>query len=515
MATQTDLHTPLRHDAPAADREHHEPPGRAPDAPPASTQVPPGTEDGGVPKGAWLGLIVVILASVMDLLDSTIAQTAAPAIRSELGGSFTDLEWITAAYTLSMSVGLLVGGRLGDLFGRSRVVLVGMAAFAGASLVCALAPSITALIAGRALQGAIGAAMLPQGFGLMRELFGDAHQRKAFAVFGPVMGLTAVAGPVVGGGLVDLNLFDWGWRTIFLVNLPLAAGAILLGLRHLPKNRPAVAGGRIDAPSIGIAGAGTFALVFPLVQGRELGWPAWSVAMAVGGLVLLILFGLRQVRLSRRDGRSPLVEPSILARRGYVMGLALVVCFIGAMTGMVLVFNVMFQNGLGFSPLGAGVATLAIPAAAILGSIASSATLERLGRTTIHIGTATMAAGLGITALVLHARGGDLSAWDVALPLTVTGFGMGMVFVPMFDVILAGVRPEQLGSAAGLLEAVQQFSMALGIAVVGTVLFHVLGDAHSPAAFVSAADHAILVAIAFLVAAFTVTWWLPRHARQG
>jgi hypothetical protein len=174
----------------------------------------------------------------------------------------------------------------------------------------------------------------------------------------------------------------------------------------------------------------------------------------------------------------------------------------------------MLQAGLGFSPLGAGVATIAIPVAAIFGSITSSVTLERLGRTTILIGTATMAAGLVAADLVLRSRGGDLSAWDLAGPLALTGFGMGMVFVPMFDVILAGVEPRQLGSASGLLETIQQLGMSVGIAVVGTVLFGALGSGQGAAAFVSSADHALLVAVAFLVAAFAVTWWLPRHARS-
>jgi predicted MFS family arabinose efflux permease len=230
---------------------------------------------------------------------------------------------------------------------------------------------------------------------------------------------------------------------------------------------------------------------------------------------VLGFFGRRQARLARgaRAGRSPLVDPSVLERRAYLSGLVLVLCFIGAMGGMILVFNVMLQAGLGFTPLGSGVATIAIPVAAIFGSITSSATLARLGRTTIHIGTATMAVGLLIADLVLRSQGGALSAWDIAGPLALAGFGMGMVFVPMFDVILAGVEPRQLGSASGLLETIQQLGMSLGIAVVGTVLFGVLGQGHGPAAFVRSADHALLVAVCFLVAAFTVTWWLPRHAR--
>src|SRR5580658_2449792 len=189
-------------------------------------------------RGLCLGFLVVLASSVMDLLDSTIAQTAAPAIRRDLGGTYADLEWITAAYTLAMSATLMLGSRLGDAFGRRRVLLVGIAGFVIASVLCALAPSAASLIAARALQGAIGAIMVPQGFGLIRELFGEEGQQRAFGVFGPVMGLAAVLGPLIGGGLVNLDLLGSGWRAIFFVNVPLGLAAIAIGLRYLPCNPP-------------------------------------------------------------------------------------------------------------------------------------------------------------------------------------------------------------------------------------------------------------------------------------
>jgi EmrB/QacA subfamily drug resistance transporter len=464
------------------------------------------------PRAVWLGFLVILAAAVMDLLDSTIAQTAAPAIRADLGGSYAQLEWISAAYTLAMAVTLLLGGRLGDLFGRRRVLLLGIGGFAAASALCALAPSPGTLVAARALQGGLAAIMVPQCFGLIRELFGDEGQRKAFAVFGPVMGLAAVAGPLVGGGLVDLDLLGSGWRSIFLVNVPLSIAAIIAGRRFLPRTAPAAPDGTIDPASVALAMVGGVALVYPLIQGREQGWPAWSFAVLAGGVLTLGAFGALQARRARQ-GRSPLVEPSVLHRRAYVAGLAVVLGFIGAMGGMLLALNVMFQTGLGFTPLASGVATVAIPITAIGGSITSSILLARLGRTTMHIGLATMAVGLVIVDLVLRSAGADLSAWPLAAPLALTGFGMGMVFVPMFDVILAGVAPEELGSASGLLEAVQQLAMSLGIAIVGTVLFDTLGTGHGASAFVGATDHALLVAVGFLLAAWSAVWWLPRQAR--
>jgi EmrB/QacA subfamily drug resistance transporter len=463
---------------------------------------------------AWLGFLVVLAASVMDLLDSTIAQTAAPAIRRDLGGSYADLEWISAAYTLAMAVMLLLGSRLGDVLGRRRVLLVGIGGFVAASVLCSLAPSPDALIAGRALQGAVAAIMVPQGFGLIRELFGDEGQQKAFGVFGPVMGLAAVTGPLVGGGLVNLDLLGTGWRAIFLVNVPLGLAAIAAGRRFLPRSAPTAPGLRLDAPSVTLAMVGGFALVYPLIQGREHGWPVWSFALLAAGVITLTAFGVLQAR-RKRQGLAPLVEPSILKRRAYVAGLAVVLGFIGAMGGMMIALNVMFQTGLGLTPLACAVATVAIPVTAIAGSITSSALLAKIGRTTMHIGIVVMAIGLIVVDLVMRSAGGSLTAWDLAGPLAITGFGMGMVFVPMFDVILAGVAPHEIGSASGLLESIQQLAMSIGIAAVGTVLFGSLGHGRSPVAFVGASDHALLLAVGVLVAACAAVFWLPKHARAA
>ena len=243
--------------------------------------------------------------------------------------------------------------------------------------------------------------------------------------------------------------------------------------------------------------------------GRE-----WSFALLAAGAVILIAFAALQASRARR-GRAPLVEPSILRRRPYVAGLAVVTGFIGAMGGMMIALNVMYQAGLGFSPLACGVATIAIPIAAIDGSITSSALLSRIGRSTMHIGVVTMALGLLVVDVVLRTASGGVSAWQLTGPLAITGYGMGMVCVPMFDVILAGVLPHELGSASGLLESIQQLAMSLGIAAVGTVLFDRLGSGRGAVAFVGAADHALLVAIAFLLAAAAAIFWLPKHARQA
>jgi hypothetical protein len=284
------------------------------------------------------------------------------------------------------------------------------------------------------------------------------------------------------------------------------------GRRFLPRTRPATPEARPDGLSIALAMLGGVALVYPLIKGREQGWPAWAFTMLGGGIVILLAFAALQSRRARQ-GRSPLVEPAILRRRPYVAGLAVVIGFIGAIGGMMISVNVMYQLGLGFTPLGCAVATIAIPLAAIAGSITSSALLTKLGRTTMHIGIVLMGVGLVVVALVLRSANGPISAWDLAGPLAITGYGMGMVFVPMFDVILAGVPHKEVGSAAGLLESVQQLAMSVGIAVVGSMLFDQLGNGHGPLAFMGAASDALLVSVAFLLAACAAVFWLPKHAR--
>ncbi len=204
----------------------------------------------------------------MDLLDATITQTAAPAIRHDLSGNYADLEWITAAYTLAMATMLMVGSRLGDMFGRRRVLLISIAGFVGASMLCAAAQSIGALIAARVLQGAIGAMMVPQGFGLIRELFGDEGQQQAFGIFGPVMGLASIAGPLVGGGLVNLNLAGSSWRAIFFANVPLGLAALAVGWRHLPRNGVTHPDAKLDLISVGLVVAASFGLVYPADPGE-------------------------------------------------------------------------------------------------------------------------------------------------------------------------------------------------------------------------------------------------------
>nr|BFE77042.1 hypothetical protein GCM10020092_103430 [Actinoplanes digitatis] len=304
----------------------------------------------------WVALFVILAVEVMDLLDSLVTTIAGPVIRAELGGSLSLIQWLGAVYTLSMAIGLLTGGRLGDIYGRRRMFIIGAAGFTLASLLCALAWSPGVLIGARAVQGLFGALMLPQGLGMIKQMFSPSEQAKAFGAFGPVMGLGAVGGPILASWLVDADYFGTGWRMIFLINLPLGIFAVVGAFKFLPEFRSERTP-RLDLAGVALAAVGAFLLLFPLVQGRELDWPAWVFVMLALGVMLFGIFGVYESRRERR-GLDPLVTPSLFRKRAFTGGLLLGLFFFAALIGTGLVFTLYLQVGLGYSPLKAGLTTL-------------------------------------------------------------------------------------------------------------------------------------------------------------
>ena len=458
----------------------------------------------------WIAFSAALMASMMDLLDATIAQTAAPAIRADLGGSYASLQWITATYTIAMAVGLLTGGRLGDMFGRKRVLVGAAGGFTLASLACGLAPSMEALLVARVVQGAVGAAMVPQVFGMIRELFAPEDMGKAFGILGPVAGLSAVAGPVLSGLLVDADILGTGWRSIFLVNLPVGAFVVLAGAKYLPSVAPTLTSRRLDGAGMGLAAAGTFLLIYPLVQGHELGWPTWTLAMLAASLPVLAGFGVHQLRRNRAS-RPSLVETSVFARRSYVSGLGFAIVFISVMSGLGITLGILMQVGLGWTPLEASLASAPFALGAFAGSAVGGMTMHKLGRKVLQAGLVFMAAGLVGLFAALEAAGSGVGGWDFTAPLTTAGIGLGMVFVPMFDIVLGDVEHHEMGSASGVLQSIQALGMALGVAVIGTIYFGALGEGTD---FVAAAQVTTVVTAGLAVLAFAIAFLLPRHARE-
>jgi EmrB/QacA subfamily drug resistance transporter len=470
----------------------------------AVNQVP-GAED--VFPRRWVGLAAILAATLMNLLDSTVTTLAAPSIQLQLGGPSSTLQWLAAGYTLALAVGLLVGGRLGDMFGRKRVFMVGVAGFVAASIACAFAWSPSSLIGARAVQGAFGAVMIPQCFGLIRDMFGR-DMGKAFAAFGPAIGLATIVGPVVGGLLIEWDLFGLGWRSIFAINIPLGAVAAYVGTKVLPAAEPTARGERLDGVGAAIAALAMVLLVYPLVAGHEAGWPAWTfVALAAA----VPVFGAFVVQQRRRAaaGRPGLVELSIFAKRSYVSGVAFVVAFFGSCVGFGLAVGLFLQLGLGYDALGASLTQLTWPVGAFVGTAVGATLREKLGRTILHLGLSIMAVGLVGLYLVFAP---DAGFWTLAAPMFAYGAGMGMIFIPLYDIIVADLADHEVGSASGVLESFQQLGASLGVAVLGTVFFSVVGA--DLASYVDAAKVVTVLAGVLTAAAFAIAFWLPRRVRE-
>ncbi|MFI0407746.1 MFS transporter [Actinomadura sp. 3N508] len=479
--------------------------------------TPPGTASS--PR-RWLGLSAVLAATLLNLLDSTVVNVAAPAIRADLGGSYSALQWMAAGYTLALAVALLTGGRLGDMFGRKPVLLVGAAGFVATSVACAFAWSPESLIAARVAQGLCAAVMIPQGFGLIRDLFGAKDIGKAFALFGPVIGLATILGPVVAGLLVDADLLGTGWRAIFLINIPVGAYALVVGARVLPSpvrsRGHADRSGGLDVTGMLLGGLGMSMLVYPLVQGRELGWPVWSLAMLAGSVPVLAAFALHQLGRTRR-GRTPLVRLTVFASRSYSSGVLFVVVFFGLITGFSLAVGLFLQLGLGYTPLAASLAMSSWAIGAFAGSAFSGMTMNSLGRKILHIGLGMMLAGLVALYAVFESAGTGLGGWHLVAPLLLFGAGMGMIFVPLFDIIVAGIADHEVGSGSAALESIQQLGASLGIAILGTVFFGAIGTPvaghFDPSAALEAAKRVAELTLALTAVAFLVAFLLPRRAR--
>ena len=459
---------------------------------------------------AWLVLVVVIVAELMDLIDTSVANLAGPSIRADLGGGPMTLQWVLSAYTAAFALGLVTSGRLGDLIGRRRLFQLGLAGFTLASLACGLAPSAGFLIVARLFQGLFGSVMIPQGLALVKIVFPPEHLRKALMPFGPIMGLAMVGGPILAGWLLHLDLFGSQWRSIFLINVPFGVLAAALGWWVLPRHSGEDRTARLDLRGVGLLTAGSALLIVPLIQGRDLGWPAWTYGMLAAALVA---FGLFVVSERRSD--HPVITRSLFGKRGFVVGLLIVGGFYASLSAFVLVVNLLLQSGLGWTPLHTGFALIPWAAGTAVATLLSGAVLaEKLGRTGLHLGLALTVVGLlGLWWTCAH-WGDALTLGTLAPALLVTGFGSGLLFIPLFDFILGDATAEEVGTGAGVLNAAQQFAGAIGVAALGTVFFARVGGPADPAYF-AAAELVFGVCAGLCVLVLALVGLLPKHSQQA
>src|SRR5580704_9923124 len=436
--------------------------------------------DEGVDPRRWLTLIILLLAAFMNLLDVSIVNIAIPSIQRDLHASYADLQWALAGYTLAYALVLITGGRLGDTFGRKRLFLIGVAGFTIMSALCGAATGPGMLIGCRVAQGAMGAIMVPQVLAVIQVIFPPRERIKALAGFGVTAGLGTVSGPLLGGLLIQHNLFGLGWRPIFLINVPVGviafAAAAVLVRESRAANPP-----RLDPVGVGLISAALLLLLYPLVEGRQLGWPLWTYASMAVSLPVFAAFVLYERAKARRDG-SPLVELSLFRERGFSVGMAIAVAFFLGIASFGLVLTLFLQLGLGFTPLHAGLTFLPFSIGVLLSSGAAARLAPRFGRGVTMAGALIIAAGTGSLIGIVHHYGVGVSTWDLVPGLVAAGIGLGAVIAPLADIVLDRVPAQHAGSASGLFNTGLQLGNSIGIALIGVIFFGLLGTQSASAA---------------------------------
>jgi EmrB/QacA subfamily drug resistance transporter len=478
----------------------------------AATRVDAAAGADGYPR-RWAMLPVILIAMFMAGFDIWAVNVAAPSLQRDLHVSDAALQLIVGGYAFMYASGMVTGGRLGDLFGYKRLFMIGVVTFALASLACGLAPSAGLLVVFRLVQGLTGAVMVPQVVALITATFPARERSKALGYYGATMGLGFVSGQILGGGLIQANIFGLGWRAIFLVNVPVGIIALIVAAIVVPKAR-GLRKPRLDPlGAVGVSGGLALALV-PLTLGRDEGWPVWtwvSLALALPVLAATVAW---ERRLTRTGG-DPLLNLSLFRDRAFSAGLLLNFAALFFFGSFMFVLTLLLQSGLGLSPLHAGIVNLPLALTFIAMTLLGPRVAARLGPRSITLGAVAAIAGALVLALTAAHYGGHLTGWETAPGTALIGIGQGLMVPSLMSAVLSHVRPQQAGAAAGVLTTTQQFSIASGVAVIGAVFYEVIGGAPTRASFVTGLTVVAWVDVALLVIAAALTFLLPRTRGAG
>ncbi|MEY9858953.1 EmrB/QacA subfamily drug resistance transporter [Catenulispora sp. GAS73] len=447
-----------------------------------------------------LTLLVLLAGIFMTTLDIFIVNVAIPATQRDLHASPAAIQWIVAGYGLTVAAGVITAGRLGDMFGRRRMYALGMALFTAASAACGMAPTAGILIASRVVQG-VGAALLsPQTLAIIGTAFEGAKRVRAFTAYALAMGLAAVFGQLIGGVLIDLNFSGLGWRSCFLINVPVGAVALTLVPRAVPESRAEGARTRLDVPGVVMVSGALVATVLPLIQGQSQGWPLWTWLSFGAALVLFGAFGWYQGRLAAAQ-KSPLIDPALFRSKGFTRGIIAQIVFWTGQGSFFLIFALYLQIGRGLDALHAGLVFTAIGIGYLLTSMVAQKLTARLGRQTAAVGTLLMAVSLVDLIVTLHLTGTHGSLLWTIPALVGDGAGMGLAIGPLAAGAMGRVAPHHTGAASGVVSTVMQVGGAVGVAVIGIVFYSALGSSTTPAAYTHAftAGLELLVGVAVAV----------------
>src|SRR5579872_683660 len=423
----------------------------------------------------WLAYGVALIGVFMTLLDATIVNVAIAPIERSLNSGYSAVAWVLAGYALAFGLLVIPGGRLGDRFGHKRIFLIGLAGFTVASVLCAVSVSAGELIAWRVVQGAMAGLINPAILGIIEAMFAPRERGKAYGLYGATAGLASALGPLVGGLLIAWNFNGWDWRPVFFINAPLGIAACVGAALLLPEARGRAGG--LDPLGIFMVSAAFLLLTFPLVEGQQLDWPAWTFVMLGGSVLAFALFTYLELRRARR-GRTPLVPMGLFRIRPFAAGVTLSMFFFAGFTGLLFAMSLYLQIGFARSALYTGLSLLPFAAGSFGGAAASDAVTHRIGRTILHLGAIMVIVGL--VGIILTIRLADTTAGATAVELLpsmlVAGIGTGFIIAPSTGFALAAVPWQDVGSAGGVLNASLRCGQAIGVAVTGVALFTALAN---------------------------------------
>lgn len=405
----------------------------------------------------------------MVVMDFFIVNVAFPSVQTSLHAGAGAIEWVVAGYGLTFAGLLITSGRAGDRFGRRRLFTLGVALFVLSSIACAGAPDATFLVAARLLQGGAAALISSNVLSIIGVVFTGADRVRAISVYGMTLGVAAAGGQLIGGALIAWNPFDLGWRTIFLVNVPVGMATLRRARQLIPESR-AKHPARLDLIGMALVTAGVTAVVLPLIEGPQLNWPGWTWLSVGLALPILVVFVVYEGRLMRRGG-APLIDPVLFLRRSFSAGLATQLCLWCSVASFFLVLALYLQRGRGMSPLQSGAVFTILAGAFVLASLRAPAMLMRIGGSLVTIGGLALGAGFAVMLVVVHEIGVDGSIWWLAPGLALIGAGQGFTMTPLTMTVLSHAEPERAGTVSGVLGTTQQVDNALGVAVTGAIFF--------------------------------------------
>jgi EmrB/QacA subfamily drug resistance transporter len=461
----------------------------------------------------WRAVSIVLVGAFMALLDTTIVNVALPSIRTGLHASSASLEWIVSGYALSYGLALVPGGRAGDRFGHKRLFLIGLTIFTLASVWCGIAQNQGEIVAARIVQGLGAGLFFPAISATIQHSFTGPARSKAFGVLGAVIGVSTAMGPLLGGLIIAGAGPADGWRWVFLVNLFIGAVALPMAAWRLPKPASRTKRG-FDPVGLGLLTGGLLLLLIPLVEGQQDGWPAWT--WICFGCCVVVFAALTSWELrADKGGRDPLLKPGLLRQTSFSAGAIFAIAFFGGFSSIFFTVSILWQEGLAHSALITGL----VIAPYSIGTLASAANSDklsaRLGRLVLVLGCSLLLVGLALVILVIHLTSPAVDGWALIGPLLLAGLGTGMTIAPNQDFVLATVPRPEAGTAAGVLGTSQRLGTAIGIAVIGTVLFGSLKFTPGPHAVASAFTHsaqlALLANLGFIAIALILVLALPRE----